>query len=140
LRYLKPALSILSHGVLGVVVFFIANFAAQVYFSSLLDPIQNCPGIDKPLTVNANGDQVRMKAQTCGSIPRVKSVLLYIRTAAGKKRGPFLSYTPDGADAHVVWAAQNRVSVDLPSAHAVGDIRGRIDDTVIDYHIERVLP
>jgi hypothetical protein len=140
LRYFKQILSILSHGILGIVVFFIANFSASFYLSSLLDPVQDCPGIDVPVAVNGQGDQVRMRAQTCGSIVRVKSMLLYIRTVAAKKRGPFLSYTPDGAVPRVAWTSQNRISVDLSSAHAIGHISGAIDDTVIDYRITRVLP
>lgn len=140
MRYLRPALSILSHGILGIVVLLTANFSASIYFSSLLDPIQNCPGPDIPVAVNAIGDQVRMKTQTCGSIMRVKSVLLYIRTAAGRRRGPFLSYTPDGSTVHVRWTAPKRISVDIPRAHAIGWIVSRIDNTAIDYDVKRVMP
>jgi hypothetical protein len=120
-------------------VFLIAYIAAIFYFMSLVYPRQDCPGVvDRPLAVNAAGEQVRMKAQACGMFPRVRTVSLYLIDKDADK-WTFLSYAPDGATPHVVWTANDRISVELPSACMVRRM-GRLKGTSVDYDIKRVMP
>lgn len=140
MRIVGQVFSVLSHTIVGGLCFLVAYIAAIFYFMSLVYPGQDCPGaIDRPLSINAAGDQVRMKDQTCGLIPRVETVSLYIRKSDGGKDGPFLSYTPDGATPHVVWTSNDRISVELSSARAIREM-GMLEGMFIDYKIKRVMP
>lgn len=120
--------------------FLVAYLSAIIYFMSLVYPERDCPGtLDTPIAVNAEGDQIHMKSQACGFIPRVKTVSLYVRGTGGGKYGPFLVYMPDSAVPHVVWTTQHGIAVDLASARNILQI-GTLDRFAVDYDIGQVRP
>lgn len=140
MRIARQILSICSHAVLGGVIFLAAYILAVLYFMFLVYPTQDCPGaIDNSIAVNTEGDQVRMKSQTCGIIPRAKTVSLYVRGKDGRKYGPFFVYVPDGAIPHVMWTAQHEISVSLASASNIRQV-GTLSDFAVDYDIRQVKP